>query len=1248
MLSSIEETLRFQKAQPTPTAYLAALLALLGQARSTGSQDQSSKLITSTVYLLDVVAPYAPLALLRTHFTQILSLIAPLISSPEVTTPLLKSSIGCLESLLAAQDAAAWTLTLSQNGPRQPMIALLALAVDNRPKIRKRAQEALAHILTHPPKGPALDHPAADLCAATTMGNLMATADAVDQSRKQRPRTDSGHDPAVLHALQLTKTVAKAQKGWPSKKIEPLCEVLLSISKSSNAYLVMGAFEVFEIIFDNMLDELTSSKLPRLLDAIMDLKPAQNDSRLLPSWIAVLSRGFDVAAQVSPEDTFLRLPELFDLVSGFLTSSSHNIRVSSSECLMSFFVNCIPDAVILKPSIYDEKVLQQIGDRANGLLAVKYQSAWMEVFKMLAALFTALRWRGDPFLLPIVATVGELRANDAFQGKREADDVLGNAIRSLGPGVVLSVLPHNLNKPKAGQPGRAWLLPLLRDHVSNANLTHFKNDLVPLSETMYQRVLENGDAKKTMQIKIFETVVQQVWATLPGYCDLPLDLQMAIDQDFAELISNLLYKQPELRGELCRGLQNLVESNQAVVRCDIPDEQLFLEKRMSKIDAAKNIQHLAMFASNFLAVLSNVYSQTLPQHRAYILQCINAYLSIMSEKDLVDTFDRVSSMLDSSLPKADAPPPPKTSPLAEKLPPTSHTLLDLVIALSVHLPRGTFSSLFSIASHILTNPLIIASDAQLIKKAYKLIPRLATSQNGIEALKARNAELQSLLISTADKTPVPARRDRLLALNTLITYLPTSDLHFIPSILSEVVLACKDSNEKARQAGFALLIRVANCIVDAPEGMVIRISQVPRMSADAPDADATLDEVFTMVSAGLAGVAPHMVAASIAALARLLFEFHKKLKDSVLESLCTTVEVFLQSNNREIVRSVLGFAKVEVVVLEADMLRKKMPSLVPGLMVWSKENKGRLRSKVKGILERCVRRFGAEDMERWVGADDRKIINNIRKRRERSKKKRKGGAPEGDSGSEDDDKRSRIDDEFDEAVYGSEDENEDDLSGSDDGEHDCRASRKPLKRPRSKAQFIREDDADEPLDLLAPNALANVASGHEGRFKGGRDIGKRKTKAKINEDGKLVLGENDDESQDGDVPMGAPSDGDGGREAVSAYVDAVDGPNSVRRGQRGRLKVASGNQRKVKVASEDRMDLDVEGPRTVVQSVTSGSARGGPRDRSGQGKPSQRRGLGAEKSRHGGGREGGRGRIEKRDAGGKVRCGRRGGRVSRR
>ena|SRR5579862_1968272 len=97
------------------------------------------------------------------------------------------------------------------------------------------------------------------------------------------------------------------------------------------------------------------------------------------------------------------------------------------------------------------------------------------------------------------------------------------------------------------------------------------------------------------------------------------------------MLSNVLYKQVELRPHVCKALQALVDSNKAVLALE-SDGDLLLQRRVSKADAERNINHLASFASNLLAVLFNVYSQNLPQYRGFILNCINAYLSITPEK----------------------------------------------------------------------------------------------------------------------------------------------------------------------------------------------------------------------------------------------------------------------------------------------------------------------------------------------------------------------------------------------------------------------------------------------------------------------------------------------------------------------------------------------------------------------------------------------------------------------------------------
>lgn len=565
------------------------------------------------------------------------------------------------------------------------------------------------------------------------------------------------------------------------------------------------------------------------------------------------------------------------------------------------------------------------------------------------------------------------------------------------------------------------------------------------------------------------------------------------------------------------------------------------------------------------------------------------------EQEVLETFSRVTEMLettitDTALQPQAAKQQPK-EPISNQMPPTSHTLMDLIITLSIYLPLPTFPQLFTLTSRILP----LTNDPQLQKKAYKLLPRLATSANGSLALRNRNQDLQSLLLSSASTASAPARRDRLLALATTIANIPPSDLHFIPSVLSEAVIATKEVNEKARTAAFDALVLMGRKM---SEGGTIEQSKIPHMDASAPTVEANLEEFFTMVSAGLVGETPQMVSASITALTRILYEFHGQLQRNVIEDLVSTLTLFLTSNNREIVRSCLGFVKVIIVSLPTDMVQTRLETLVPGLLGWSKEHKSRFRAKVKHILERMIRRFGVQEVERWCPNDGKKLVQNIRKTKERKKRKKAEGAGEEDKA--DEEKRTRkgtFESEYDEAIYGSDDDDDDSDPVSSDDERAPRP-RKPDRKVatnnnnNSKGTYITELPDDEPLDLLSTTALSHISTSKPVPFKA-----RARTKAKVDLDGKLVFGNGHsgkgDADIDGDAMAVDPKDdpGDGTLEGgINAYVEAIRGRDAVQRGRGGRLKFSNKRNR-----GKDEMDVDEEeegGERRREMSGRGGGVRG--------------------------------------------------------
>lgn len=111
----------------------------------------------------------------------------------------------------------------------------------------------------------------------------------------------------------------------------------------------------------------------------------------------------------------------------------------------------------------------------------------------------------------------------------------------------------------------------------------------------------------------------------------------------------------------------------------------------------------------------------------------------------------------------------------------------------------------------------------------------------------------------------------------------------------------------------------------------------------------------------------------------------------------TTLMVFVTSNNREIVKSSLGYIKLAIHTMPVDLLRPHLKQLVPALLSWSHDHKNHFKAKVRHIFERMLRRFGWEDVYSCAPEEDaRKVLLNIKKRKERAKRKKAHGAEDGE------------------------------------------------------------------------------------------------------------------------------------------------------------------------------------------------------------------------------------------------------------
>lgn len=1007
VLNAVEENIDDQTSARNPVSYFVSFMSLLDQCADVeSSQLKDAGLATSATYFLDIIFPFTPAPLLRSKFPEIITRLAPALNESN-DAPLLRSAIGSLESLLKAQDYASWNnIPNFSISPKRGLLALLQLSMDARPKVRKRAQDGIHAVLSTTLPGPSLKHPGSATAADFALKSL---------SEVVQQKTKSGSNSQLIHNLSLVKSISSCNQ-WPSSSLQTLCDMLLDVSKTSDQFVVQAAFSCFEGLLDSLSADLNEGKFSALLEAIFAIRPSINDSNLVSAWMTVVAKSVSVYIKVSPVDGMIKLPAQFSIVADYLKSKVDVIYNAAANCLVA-----VVDALVVDESIDTALInntIAQLSKQLSVLLSLGYNHCIGPIMVLLSHTILKFEQRSSPFI-PCLKVVGEWRSDERFEMKQESDDVIGAAIKVLGPEVVLSFLPLNLDQ--TAEPGRAWLLPLLRDNIANANLSLFQTEFVPIAEKFQQRIASSE--AETMHAKIYSTIVEQIWSLLPNFCVRPRDLISSFNDDFAALLANLLYEKVELRVVICHALRNLVESN--------------IESK------GADLEHLSAMADKLLQVLFNVFSSTAPEGRGYILETINSYLQIIPTPALEETFNKVCNLLKQALDQ-DASGPAKNQAGSPRL---SVTMMDLIVAMSKYVPVSCGATLMTIF-----NQTVDIKDSLIQKRSYRIISSMIELEEGRQSVLQYLPDIERVIIEHSNVTSPSSKAARLSLILQIIPLLPADQLYFIPSALSEIIISTKDVNEKSRTIAYQVLIAMA---LRMSQGGIVENSKVPSMDSDMPSSEASLREFFTMTSAGLVGATPHMVSATITAISCLFYEFHSQMERDLLLEVSETVELFLTSNNREIAKSAIGFVKVAILCLPLDVVQANLGNLLTHLMRWSNEHKGHFKSKVKHIVERLIRKFGFDLVEQNFPREDLKLLANIKKVNNRSKRKLneeiERTAP----------KKNQFSSAYEEALYASsESEGED-----DDNEQEG-------KMP---SQFITESN-DVPLDLLDKQAFSQISS----------------------------------------------------------------------------------------------------------------------------------------------------------------------------
>jgi ribosomal RNA-processing protein 12 len=187
---------------------------------------------------------------------------------------------------------------------------------------------------------------------------------------------------------------------------------------------------------------------------------------------------------------------------------------------------------------------------------------------------------------------------------------------------------------------------------------------------------------------------------------------------------------------------------------------------------------------------------------------------------------------------------------------------------------------------VLTSGALTHADGGVQKRAYKALSRVLELAD--PPVPADAPALLAALDSAGPALAAPAARERLRALALLVRRVPADALALLPPLVPEAVLGTKEPAEKARAEAFALVLAMADKFraggtvrrpapEDGGDGDGGAMAEDGAPPAEGEDVPADLPEFVTVLAGGLAGATPHMISATVTALARVVFEYKGRL-----------------------------------------------------------------------------------------------------------------------------------------------------------------------------------------------------------------------------------------------------------------------------------------------------------------------------------------------------------------------------------
>ncbi|XP_061545527.1 LOW QUALITY PROTEIN: RRP12-like protein [Phycodurus eques] len=999
VLAAVTEVIRSQGGKETETEYYAALMTTLEVVDSAESQ-------AAVAYLLNLTMKRVPAPVLISKFSDTAKVLMDVMSqqASSESASSLRWTVSCLAILLRKQDTTVWTYPSTL----QAYHGLLSFTVHSKPKVRKAAQQGVCAILRgsdflFTDKAPA-HHPA----AASTAKFCIKEMEQAGGSRE---------DTTTLHVLGLLKELMLT---FPHGAIKSCCEMLLRVMTLSHVLVTASAMQTFHRLFSgkSSTSNLSPELNAQIITALYDYQPSESDLQPLLAWLAVMEKAHVHLASLQSSLSLGHLPRLFSAAMSCLLSPHMQVVSAAASMLKTLLTECVGPRmeeigmVSATASAGNPSYVCKMFRIVEVGLSYRFHASWPFVLQILGCFYKVAGKRAHPVMTKSLQSLADLRATPRFPYSGELDLAVGGAVESMGPEVVLGVVPLNITGDDDDLDfPRSWLVPVIRDHVKNTHLGFFTSYFLPLASTLKQRAEDFEQAGQKLEAKVYQTLQLQIWTMLPGFCMCPVDLVTSF-KGVARSLGTAINERPDLRLTVCQALRTIINKS-----CTIEEEK----------------DEMGRFSKNFLPILFNVYSQQPAEgesgaYRMAVLDTIKVYLTI-TEQQMINAF----------LQKAT-----ERLTRAESTEFTRLSMMDLVVAMAPFLDQLTMTKTFE-----LIRPYLEIKEPGMQKKAYRVLEEMcAGERDECSSFVLANFEtLKAVLVETLKNASSPAKRPRLKCLIHIMRRLDDEHKDFIASLLPEVIVCTKEMSVGTRKNAYTLLLEIGNVFV--------------RFCGNAKEA---MEQYLVMVYAGLTGSIT-MITCTVLALTRLVFEYKDSIEVSTMEQLLHNVCLLLTSRTREVVKAALSFIKVILFVMEPKRLASHVTVMMEGIGNLTDDARRHFRTKLKNIFTKFIRKFGFELVKSMLPVEHHKVLANIRKADAHDKRKKQAAEQQEYSDSEEEAPKA-ANNSIEDILAGS----DSDLS---DDEGKAGRKKKGGKQQKGRA-WLKEGEDDDPLNFLDPKVSQRV------------------------------------------------------------------------------------------------------------------------------------------------------------------------------